>query len=98
MWAVSADIAYPKEAALLLDYLLNDPDMAKLQQTEKGVPVSAAVIVALNEEGLSETNEYKAIQDMIAHQDEMHLMIPNMKNETIIDAFKSGQMNIYLIK
>ena len=90
MWAVSADTAHPKEAALLLDYLLNDPDMAKLQQTEKGVPVSAAAIAALNEEGLSETNEYKAIQDMIEHQDEMRLMIPNMENESIIDAFKSG--------
>lgn len=90
MWAVSADTAHPKEAALLLDYLLNDPDMAKLQQTEKGVPVSAAAIAALNEEGLSETNEYKAVQDMIEHQDEMRLMIPNMENESIIDAFKSG--------
>lgn len=90
MWAISADTEHPVEAARLLDYLLNDPDMAKLQQTEKGVPVSDAAVDALNEEGLSETNEYKAIQDMTEHQDEMHLMIPNMENESIIDAFKSG--------
>lgn len=90
MWAISADTEHPKEAAMLLDYLLNDPDMAKLQQTEKGVPVSDAAIAALNEEGLSETNEYKATQEMGEHQEDMHLMIPNMENEDIIDAFKSG--------
>lgn len=90
MWAVSAETEHPKEAAMLLDYMLNDPDMAKLQQTEKGVPVSDAAIEALNEDGLSDTNEYKAMQMMSEHQEEMHLMIPNMENESIIDAFKTG--------
>lgn len=90
MWAISADTIHPKEAALLINFLLNDPEMAKLQQTEKGVPVSDAAIAALNEEGLSETNEYKAITEMNEHQEDMHLMIPNMENESIIDAFKSG--------
>ena len=27
---------------------------------------------------------------MSEHQEEMHLMIPNMENESIIDAFKTG--------
>ena len=90
MWAISKDTEHPREAALLLNYLLNDPDMAKLQKTEKGVPVSAAAVAALNEEGLSESNDYKAIQEMNAHQDELSLIIPNMENESIIDAFKSG--------
>ena len=90
MWAISADTEHPQEAALLLNYLLNDPDMAKLQKTEKGVPVSDAAVAALNEEGLSETNEYKAIQEMNEHQEDLHLIIPNMENESIIDAFKSG--------
>ena len=90
MWAISADTVHPEEAARLLDYLLNDPEMAKLQQTEKGVPVSDAAVAALEEEGLSETNEFKAVQEMIEHQDEMNLIIPNMENESIIDAFKMG--------
>ncbi len=90
MWAISKDTEHPREAAILLNYLLNDPDMAKLQKTEKGVPVSNAAVAALNEEGLSESNEYKAIQEMNAHQDELSLIIPNMENESIIDAFKSG--------
>ena len=90
MWAISKDTEHPREAALLLNYLLNDPDMAKLQKTEKGVPVSDAAVAALKEEGLSESNDYKAIQEMNAHQDELSLIIPNMENESIIDAFKSG--------
>ncbi|MBR0147274.1 MAG: carbohydrate ABC transporter substrate-binding protein [Eubacterium sp.] len=90
MWAISADTAHPEEAAKLLNFLLNDPDMAKLQKTEKGVPVSDAAVEALKEEGLSETNEYKAVQEMNEHQEELHLIIPNMENESIIDAFKSG--------
>ena len=90
MWAISAGTEHPEEAAMLLNYLLNDPDMAKLQQTEKGVPVSDAAVEALNEEGLSKTNEYMAVSEMNENIDEMNLMIPSMENESIIDAFKSG--------
>ena len=42
------------------------------------------------EEGLDQTNEYKATQEMNEHQEEFSLIIPNMENENIIDAFKSG--------
>ncbi len=90
MWAISRDTEHPEEAAKLLNYLLNDPDMAKLQKTEKGVPVSDAAVTALNEEGLSETNEYKATQEMNEHQEDMNLIIPMMEKENVIDAFKSG--------
>ncbi len=88
MWAISVDTEHPEEAAKLLNYLLNDPEMAKLQKNEKGVPVSKAAVAALKEEGLLETNEYKAIQEMNEKQGELKLIIPNMENERIIDAFK----------
>lgn len=90
MWAISADTEHPEEAAKLLNFLLNDPDMAKLQKTEKGVPVSNAAVAALKEEGLTKTNEYKAVQEMNEHQADYHLIIPNMEKEAVIDAFKSG--------
>ena len=89
MWAISAGTEHPKEAAMLLNFLLNDPHMVTLQQTEKGVPVSKTAIDVLNEEGLSETNEYKAIQEMNEYQNELYLMVPNIENESIIDVFKS---------
>ncbi len=90
MWAINADTDHPEEAAKLLNYLLTDPDMVTLQQTEKGVPVSDAAVAVLMEEGLDQTNEYKATQEMNEHQEEFSLIIPNMENENIIDAFKSG--------
>lgn len=90
MWAISANTAHPEEAAKLLDHLLNDREMAILQGTEKGVPVSHAAVEALSGEGLTDTNEYKATREMKEHMDEFHQMIPNMENETIIDVFKSG--------
>ena len=90
MWAISADTLHPEEAAKLLNYLLNDPDMAVLQKTEKGVPVSNAAIKALSDQGLYETNEYKATQEMTEHQQELHLMIPIMENDSVLDAFKIG--------
>ena len=90
MWAINADTEHPEEAAKLLNDLLTDPDMVRLQQTEKGVPVSDAAVSVLMEEGLAETNEYKATQEMNEHISELSLIIPNMENEAIIDAFKSG--------
>ncbi|MBO6113815.1 MAG: hypothetical protein J6P57_02040, partial [Lachnospiraceae bacterium] len=71
-------------------YLLNDPYMVKLQQTEKGVPVSKKAVEILNEDGLSATNEYKAIEEIKEYQEELQLIIPNIENESIIDTFKSG--------
>lgn len=90
MWAISADTEHPEEAAKLLDFLLNDEDMVRLQQTEKGVPVSDEAIRILSAEGLAETNEFKATENMFAHQEDLHLMIPNMENDDILNAFKTN--------
>ena len=90
MWAISANTPHPEEAAKLLNYLVNDPDMAQFQQTEKGVPVSDAAIKALTATGLTDTNEYKATEELFSDPDNLHLMIPNMESEAILDAFKSG--------
>ena len=90
MWAISANTPHPEEAAKLLNYLVNDPDMAQFQQTEKGVPVSDAAIKALTATGLKDTNEYKATEELFSDPDNLYLMIPNMESEAILDAFKSG--------
>ena len=90
MWAISSDVQHPEEAALLLNYLLNDPYMVKLQGTEKGVPVSSVAIEALEAEGLKETNEYAATEDIMAHNSEMNLIISNMEKEEVIESFKQN--------
>ena len=49
MYAISATTEYPEEAAKLLEFLLNSRDMAQLQGTEKGIPISDAAKAALQE-------------------------------------------------
>lgn len=44
---ISANTEHPHEAAKLLDYLLNSKEMAIVQGTEKGVPVSKKALWAL---------------------------------------------------
>ena len=89
MWAISAETEHPEAAAKLLNYLLNDPYMVHLQQTEKGVPVSAVAIETLSKEGLEDTNEYKATEAMHALSGEVEMIVPELENEAVIDAFKT---------
>jgi len=50
--AVSASSAHPKEAAMLINYLLNDPEGVEICSTERGIPCSAAAVAVLDEKGL----------------------------------------------
>lgn len=88
MYAISSITDYPKESARLLDYLLNSSEMAGLQKTEKGVPVSKTALEELRKNGYLDSYEYEASQKMIAERDKMNIMIPVMENETILDIFK----------
>lgn len=50
--AVSATSAHPKEAAMLIDFLLNDPEGVEICATERGIPCSKAAVALLDEKGL----------------------------------------------
>ena len=52
--AVSASSAHPKEAAMLIDFLLNDPEGVEICSTERGIPCSAAAVKVLDEKGLGD--------------------------------------------
>ncbi len=64
MYAVSKNTQHPKEAAMLLDYLLNSPEMASLQGIEKGIPLSTSAQKTVEEEGLLTGIQYDASQKM----------------------------------
>lgn len=51
-WAISATCEHPKEAALLLNYLMNDEEAAKILASERGIPVSKIALDTANAEGL----------------------------------------------
>lgn len=42
-WSISAASEHPSEAALLVDFLINDEEVAKLFGTERGVPANPAL-------------------------------------------------------
>lgn len=50
--AVAATSAHPKEAAMLINYLLNDAEGIEICSTERGIPCSAAALKVLDEKGL----------------------------------------------
>lgn len=51
-FAISAQSEHPHEAALLINYLLNDPEGIKIMAAERGIPASAIAYETLSEAGL----------------------------------------------
>ena len=64
LYAVSANTEHPKEAAMLLDYLLNSKETALLQGVEKGIPLSVSARKYLEEAGQLSGLQYDASQLM----------------------------------
>lgn len=93
MYAVSANTKYPKESALLLDFLLNSEDMALLQQTEKGVPESSKQLEVLKKEGKLDGILYESASQL-GEQDD-YLIDPNYENNGIRDSLKSAVDSVF---
>lgn len=51
LYAINRDTAYPKEAALLLQFLLNEPEGVRILGARRGVPASAAARAILESDG-----------------------------------------------
>jgi multiple sugar transport system substrate-binding protein len=43
-YSIAAKSEHPREAAMLLDYLVNSPESAAVQKFDRGVPVNATVL------------------------------------------------------
>ncbi|MBR4554487.1 MAG: carbohydrate ABC transporter substrate-binding protein [Ruminococcus sp.] len=64
LYALSRNTEHPKEAAMLLDFMLNSREWAELQGVEKGIPVSASGRRYLEEIGKLSGLQYEASQVM----------------------------------
>ena len=51
-WAISATCEHPKEAALLVNFLMNNEEAAQILGSERGVPVSQIALKTANDAGL----------------------------------------------
>lgn len=89
MLAISADCSDPEACGRLVNFLLNDPQYAVLQGTEKGIPVSAAARQALLEAGLLGGIEYQAGEFITDNISSMNLINPMLENADFMDIFKT---------
>ncbi len=77
-WSVSSTSEHPAEAALLIDYLVNDPEATAIIGTERGIPANARTLDNISEKLTPE--EAKAAdfaQQRTAHVGEAPTIVPN---------------------
>lgn len=87
MYTIRKDAENPREAAILLDYLLNSPEMASYQQIEKGTPLSIAARQYLEENDMLNGIQYEAFTKMSESKDKLEVISPYFENDAMIDAF-----------
>ena len=90
MYAISANTEHPEEAAMLLDFLVNSEEMAKLQGVEKGVPVSAAARTCLEENDMLTGIQYEAFSKMNKYTDSIAVVSPYLEDAGMIDDFRNA--------
>lgn len=90
MYTIRKDAENPREAAILLDYLLNSPEMASYQQIEKGTPLSIAARQYLEENDMLNGIQYEAFTKMSESKDKLEVISPYFENDAMIDAFMNA--------
>lgn len=90
MYAISKNTDHPEESAKLLDFLLNSPEMAELQRTEKGIPLSDTTQNYLAENDYLAGMQYNAFVKMNEYSQDMEVISPYFENEELIAAFRDA--------
>lgn len=86
LYAVSRNTEHPKEAAMLLEFLMNSVEMAELQGVEKGVPLSKRARIALLANNKLEGLQYEASSKMETTKT-IEKMNPFIEDGGLIDKF-----------
>lgn len=92
MYAISASTEHPKEAALLLEYLVSSTEMAKLQGLDKGIPSNAAAKQVLESEGMLEGLQGEASE--VVDATDTILMSPYFENSALQNALKNAAIDV----
>ena len=86
LYAMSKNTDHPKEAALLLDFMLNSKEWALLQGVEKGIPISHSALDYLEEAGMLTGLQYEA-SEVMANNINLREMDPRLELTDVIDAY-----------
>lgn len=65
--AIKAGTEHPKEAAMLVNYLMNDPEGVEINSTERGIPCSKAAVDYLNEKDIGDAMTKEANSKVLAY-------------------------------
>lgn len=95
MYSISSTTEHPEESAKLLNFLVNSKEMALLQQTEKGIPISKSAKQALVESDNLSGLELEGDTLLNKNQDKMQVMYPVLEAENVYQAFKD-EADFYL--
>lgn len=67
-FGLNKNVKYPKEAAKFLDFMLNDPEAAKILGLSRGIPSSKSAQKVLEAEGMLKGLSYEGYQKMQANK------------------------------
>ena len=88
LFAINAKTEHPKESALFLNYLLNDPESAVILGSSRGIPASKSAIEALNADNSLENNlSYLGTQQIL--NSDPCIISPFMENAELKEVYKS---------
>lgn len=94
MYAISKNTDYPKESAMLLDFLLNSEEMAMLQGIEKGIPLSKSARSCLDENNMLDGIQYEAFLKFGEYSDSIAVVSPYFENADFIEYFNDSCNNV----
>lgn len=87
LFAISSETKYPKQAALFLNWLLNDPEAAIILGTTRGIPASKSALKALSaaDPDLTSDLSFTGTQQLISSNPV--LQSPYMFNSDMVQAY-----------
>lgn len=98
LYCIRKDTMDPKEAAKLVDFLLNSEEMAQAQGLEKGIPLSTSILEVLESKDMLKGIQFEANQKMTDNSSKLDCINSNLENSDLIDAFKAAFDEVYYNK
>ena len=95
MYAIKKNCSHPKEAARLINFLLNDADFALKQKCDKGVPVSNTSLTALMENQKLEKMQSYSLMKIRFNRAKINRMLPVLENKKVISIFTENCLDYY---
>lgn len=89
LYCIKRDTKHPTEAAKLVDFLINSQEMAQLQGTDKGIPLSRAMLEVLEADEALSGLQYQA-NNRLQRSNLIDSISPCQEDSALIDAFDSA--------